>query len=145
MFRLRHLKELTKYNSAKDSSVEEDWKQFREAVKRSAEVTIGYQTAKKAKKPWVSEKMIEKMEERRSFKNINTEIGKKKYRYLNNELRRETDKAREDWWNNECDELEELDKLGRSDLMYSKVKQITRTENAGTGSSNAIKDKNDKR
>ena len=141
-FQTETLKELTKCNSTKDSSVEEDWKQFREAVKRSAEATIGYQTAKIAKKPWVSEKMIEKMEERRNYKNINTEVGKKKYRYLNNELRRETDKAREDWWSNECDELEQLDKLGRSDLMYSKVKQITRTGNTGTGSSNLIKDKN---
>src|SRR5207248_3547742 len=52
------LKELTKCNNAKNSTMEEDWKQFKEAVKRSAEVTIGYQTAKKAKKPWVSEKMI---------------------------------------------------------------------------------------
>ena len=90
-FQTETLKELTKCNNAKNGSVEEDWKLFREAVKRSAEATIGYQTAKIAKK------MIEKMEERRNYKNINTEVGKKKYRYLNNELRRETDKAREDW------------------------------------------------
>ena len=62
---------------------------------------IGYQTAKKANKPWVSEKMIEKMEERRNYKNVNTEVVKKKYRSLNHELRRETDKAREEWWSNE--------------------------------------------
>ena len=76
--------------------MKEDWQQFRDAKKKSAEVTIGYQTAKKAKKPWVSEKMIEKMDQRRHYKNINTEVDKKKYRSLNNELRRETDKAREE-------------------------------------------------
>ena len=64
------------------------------------------------------------------------------YRYSNNELRRETEKAMEDWWSNECDELEELDKLGRSDLIYSKIKQITRTGKTGGGASNAIKDRN---
>ena len=61
---------------------------------------------------------------------------------LNNELRRETDKAREDWWRGECDELEELDKRGRTDLMYTKVKQITRTGKSGNGSSSTIKDRN---
>ena len=68
--------------------------------------------------------MLVKMRERRKFKNVNTEEGKKKYRQLNNELRRETDKAREEWWKLECDELEELDKNGRSDLLYAKVRQL---------------------
>ena len=32
-----------------------------------------------------------------------------KYRRLNNELRSETDQARERWWENECNELDEFD------------------------------------
>src|SRR5271170_5841313 len=49
------------------------------------------------------------------------------YKWLNNQLWRETEKAREDWWREECRELEDLDKRGRSDLMYKKIKEITRT------------------
>ena len=45
---------------------------------------------------------------------------------LNNELRRETDSARDKWWQNECNELEELEKKGKTDRMYAKVKQLTR-------------------
>jgi hypothetical protein len=29
------------------------------------------------------------------------------------------------WWSNQCQELENLDKRGRSDLVYDKVKQLT--------------------
>ena len=65
------------------------------------------------------------MEERRKMKRINTEEGKKKYRKLNNELRRETDLAKEKWWENECEELDMCAKKGRVDLVYSKVKQLT--------------------
>ena len=59
------------------NSVDKDWKKFRDAVKKSAEVTIGYQKAKKEEKPWVSGKMIDKMEERRKCKRLNKEVGKK--------------------------------------------------------------------
>ena len=52
---------------------------------------------------------MEKMQERRNWQNKNTEEGKRIHRRLNNELRRETDQARERWWENECNELEKLD------------------------------------
>jgi len=44
---------------------------------------------------------------------------------LNNELRRETDKVREEWW--KCNVLDELDRTWycRSDLVYNEVKQLT--------------------
>ena len=44
------------------------------------------------------------------MKNWNADVGRKRYRELNNELRRETDRAREQWWREECEELEELER-----------------------------------
>ena len=44
---------------------------------------------------------------------------------MNNELRRETDKAEDKWWDEECREVEALDASGRSDIFYSKVKELT--------------------
>src|SRR6476469_6226633 len=70
--------------------------------------------------------MMMKMQGRREWKNKNTEEGKRTYRRLNNELRRETDQARERWWKNECNKLEELDQRARPDLVYAKVGQLTR-------------------
>ena len=57
------------------------------------------------------------------------------YRKLNNELRRKTDKARSSWWKKTCEEIETLDKLGKHDLMYSKVRQVTSRGHQSEGKS----------
>ena len=75
--------------------------------------------------------MIEKMDERRKWKHSNTEAGRRNYRKLNNELRRETDKAKEIQLDEDLKELEELEKRGRSDLMHKKVKEINRSSRSG--------------
>ena len=80
-----------------DKSVNERWEILKEVIKESAEKNIGYRRGTKAKKPWVTAEMISKMEERRKFKNARSDEGKQMYRKLDNELRRETDRAREEW------------------------------------------------
>lgn len=41
-----------------------------------------------------------------------------------NGLRRETNKAREERWKEKCEDLEEIDRKGRSDLLNNKGRQI---------------------
>src|SRR5580698_7084344 len=94
-------------------TVEEKWSALKDNILKNAEIYVGYQKGKKAKKPWVTEDMLQKMSERRMWKIKNTEEGKAKYKQRNNELRRETEKARGEWWRRECEEMEELDKIGR--------------------------------
>ena len=48
------------------------------------------------------------MDERRKWKNVQTVAGVRKFKQLNNELRRETEKAREEWLVEESKELDEL-------------------------------------
>src|SRR6476469_9983615 len=86
---------------------------------------------------------MEKMQERRKWKNKNTEEGKITHRRLNNELRKETEQARERWWENECNDLEELDRRARPDLVYAKVEQLTRKKTTNC-TSEAIKDETGK-
>ena len=45
---------------------------------------------KRARKPWISQEMISKTDERRKLKNVNTEEG----RILRNKLKRFTEKAK---------------------------------------------------
>ena len=45
---------------------------------------------KRAKKPWITQEMISKMDERMKWKNVNTEDGRRNYRRLSNELKRAT-------------------------------------------------------
>ena len=65
--------------------------------RKSAKRNIGIEKKRPAKKPWVTEEMIQLMDEKKKWKRVNTEVGKKMYRALNNRLRRSTDKAREIW------------------------------------------------
>ncbi len=69
--------------------------------------------------------MLSKIKERRKWKSINTDEGKKNYRRLNNELRRETEKARSIWWQDICSRIDHLQKKGQIDLMYSEIRRVT--------------------
>ncbi|KAJ4427007.1 hypothetical protein ANN_26806 [Periplaneta americana] len=51
----------------------EYWNHLKSCIQTAAEETIGYTESERIKKPWVTGKMLEKMEERRKWKNINTE------------------------------------------------------------------------
>ena len=93
---------------------------------KSAEGNVGYFKGKDERKTWITTARMETMQERRKWKNKNTEEGKRTYWRLNNEPRRETDHAQEIWWENECNELEKLDRRARPDLVYAKVGQLTR-------------------
>ena len=80
-------------NKTNRVSVQDKWALIKEAILDSGRKKIG-NGIRKAKKPWVTDIMLQKMEERRKWKNIRTAEGKECYRKLTNELRRETDKAR---------------------------------------------------
>ena len=45
-----------------NNSVENRWNLLKSAVLKSGEDNIGYETRRKAKKPWVTEQMLNKME-----------------------------------------------------------------------------------
>ena len=76
--------------------------------------------------------MISRMKERRKWKSINTEEGKKQYRRLNNQLRRETEKARSKLWKETCDTIQQLQHKGRMDLMYDEVRKATHDKKTKT-------------
>jgi hypothetical protein len=77
------------------------------------------------------QEMISKMGEQRKCKSVNNEEGRKNYRRLNNELRRATDKAKLEYLESKCDEITEMQRTGRYDLMYRKVKELYWKENNG--------------
>ena len=51
-------------------NVEDRWQVLKEVVIASAEKNVGYQNAQTARKPWVTDAMISKMEERRKWENV---------------------------------------------------------------------------
>jgi len=77
---------------------------------------------KKARKPWITQEMISKMDERRKWKNVNTEEGRRNYRKLRNELKRDREKAKKEYLENTCNEIVEFHRTGHYGLMYMKTK-----------------------
>ena len=66
---------------------------------------------------------------------VNTE--EERYKYLHKELRSETNKAREAWWDQQCEELETMDRMGRTDLMYTRIKNLAKKNRNGSSESTA--------
>ena len=111
-------------------SSNERWKELKDILYKGAVESLGFKSHNRIRKPWITEEMVSKMEERRQAKKVNTEDGRKKYRRLNNELRRITDEAYENWWKEECASLELLERQGRIDLLYARIKEITEEKKA---------------
>ena len=107
----------------KDVNLEQEWDEIKKCVKDTLINEVGRQR-KRAKKPWITQEMINKMEERRKWKNVNSEAGRQMYRKLNNQLRRITDEAKLNYLENKCDEITTLERIGRYDLMYAKAKEF---------------------
>jgi len=68
--------------------------------------------------------MISKMDERRKWKNVNTEEGRKNYRRLKNEVKWATDNAKKEYFENISNKIMEFQRTGRYDLMYMKTKKL---------------------
>ena len=75
-------------------NINQRWTEFKGVVQRSAQEHIGYERKERIKKPWITREIINKIDERRKWKNKSDEEGKKRYRQLNNEIRREAAKQR---------------------------------------------------
>jgi len=84
---------------------------------------------------------LEMMDQRRQWKHQTTEEARQLYRKLNNKLRKVTQKAKEEWWAQKCEEIEEMDKQGKQDQMYKAINDLNRKKSR---SSISVKDKSGK-
>jgi hypothetical protein len=71
------------------------------------------------------------MDERRKWKNVNTEEGRRNYKRLRNELKRATEKAKKEYLEYACTGIMEFHRTGRYDLMYTKTKELGWKETQG--------------
>ena len=74
-------------------NAEVQWKNIKECVLDAISDLVG-KVEKRARKPWITQEMISKMDKRKKWKNVNTEEGRRNYRRLRNELKRATEKAK---------------------------------------------------
>ena len=110
-------------------NVEVQWNNIKECVLDTISDLVGT-VEERARKPRITQEMIGKMDERRKWKNVNTEDGRKNYRMLRNELKRATDNAKKEYLENICNEME-FQRTGCYDLMYMKTKELGWKETQG--------------
>jgi len=99
------------------------WKNIKECVLVNIRVLVG-KVEKRARKPCITQEMISKMDERRKWKNVNNEEGRRNYRRLRNELKRATEEAKNEYLENTYTEVKEFHRTGRYDLMNRKTKEL---------------------
>jgi len=66
-------------------NAEVQWKNIKECVLDTISNLVG-KVEKRARKPCITQEMISKMDERKKWKNVNTEEGRRNYRRLRNQL-----------------------------------------------------------
>ena len=106
------------------------WKNIKERVLDTISDLVG-KVENRARKPWITQEMISKMDERGKWKNISTEEGRRNYRRLRKELKRVTEKAKKENLENACKEIMEFHRTSRYDLMYMKTKGLGWKETQG--------------
>lgn len=102
------------------TTAEEDWCQLEQTLKNAAEIVLP-KRQRESKQKWMKESILKLMAERRAVRNKNST----KYKVLNKQIIVECRKAKEEWIESQCAELEDLEKKNMQ-LMYSKIKLMAR-------------------
>ena len=104
-------------------SPDDQWQTLKAAIMKPAE-TILIKKKQKEKQEWMTDKILQLMALRRTFK------GKceQKYKQIHNEIRLQIRIAKEDFYKKKCDEIEELQMKHDSFNVHKKVKELAGTQ-----------------
>ena len=109
------------------TTVEEKWELMKESIVESAREHIPVSKRKEDKK-WMKTEILQLMEERRKAKN-----DELKYKELDKQVKKRCNEAKEEWINNQCQEIE-ANACIDSKTMHQKIKDVTgRKASATTG------------
>ena len=120
------------------NEVEKKWGIIKESLNTSLRTVLPNKHAMK-KKPWMTDDILMKMEERKKCKNIDSD----KYKQLNKEIEKICRQTKEKWYADQCEEIELLEKQYKTREMHKKVKDLA-NRNSRKTASGCIKDKNGK-
>ena len=104
-------------------NTEERWNRLKDTMKNSAMKIVG-KKQKESKQPWMTEEILQKMEERRTQKNT---ISQQEYKAITRRIQKECRNAKEKYLQNKCSEIEHLDRH-HSNKTYQKVREMQRRE-----------------
>ena len=102
-----------------NSDITSKWKILQEAVVKSAEECIP-KKEKHEKQKWMKTEILDLMDKRRTVKQSHVE----EYRSLDNKIKLRWNEAKDKWLNDNCEELESLEKKDIQ-LMHCRIKELT--------------------
>ena len=110
-----------KHENRNTNSVNIKWKNIQSTLLRKCKEELMPDRIRK--KEWMTESILNLMEQRRKFKNINEQ----KYKDVNIVVRREIRKAKEKFNFEKCQEIEMLYKINGNFNLHKKIKEMTGT------------------
>lgn len=122
-----------------EDSTDREWKIIKSVIKEAGKDTLLKINRKEGKKPWVTEEIIDLIDERKKHKNAKEEKGREEYRRIRNQINRKCKEAKEKWIEERCDEVEKEFLIGKTDAAYRRIRENF-GENKPKGKN--IKDKN---
>lgn len=106
-------------DSENETDIENTWTSLKETIVEAGETKIGKQDPRK-RKPWMTDGILNLMEERRREKNRNHQ----KYTLINREVEKQIQAAKEDWLDERCREAEQLQEHHKDRELHQKIKEI---------------------
>lgn len=106
-----------------DDPLNKKWENIKLAIKKAADTVLTKKEKKEPRRSWINKEIVKLIDERRKYKKNNTR-GQQKYRQLRNQVNREARKAKEEWLEQQCSEIDELFKVNKIDYAYHKIQQF---------------------
>ncbi|KAI5692524.1 hypothetical protein M8J77_008381, partial [Diaphorina citri] len=103
--------------------MESQWTTMKEGILKTAEELLKSEPGEK-RKEWISQEVIDLINERRKYKNSTTDEGKEKYRKLKNEIVKKSKRDKENYLNDACEEIDLELKNNNLDKAYGIVKKF---------------------
>ncbi|GFS03903.1 RNA-directed DNA polymerase from mobile element jockey-like [Elysia marginata] len=123
-----------KFEALKEvEKIEEQWENFKSVLTEAATEVIP-SLERKAKQKWMTNEILEMMDERRKAKG-----NKEKYKLQHKKVQEECNRAKENWINNKCKDIDLHQKLDPK-TMYKNIEEITRKK--ACSSTRCLKAKN---
>ena len=113
-----HIEELEQ-QSNQEEHIEDIWIKVKESIIATTKGLLPLK-AKRNNQPWMTDNILGKMDERKAYKNVD----RNKYNKLNKKILNDCRKAKETWFNRQCEKKEELEKHHNLKELHAKIKEL---------------------
>ncbi|KAI5707314.1 hypothetical protein M8J77_000030 [Diaphorina citri] len=105
-------------NQMETAPLEEKWDHVKSIIQENVLKKVEKQYVKC--KPWMNDEILELMDMRRSVKNRNND----RYKQIHKEIKKKSREAKQKWLEEECKEMEDLQRKHDSFNLYKKIKEL---------------------